>query len=33
VDYDNGTARMAAAAAATHVNRTVIENGDIVLRN
>jgi uncharacterized membrane protein len=33
VDYDNGAAPMAAASAATHVNRTLIENGDIVLKN
>lgn len=33
VDYDNGTAPMAAASAATHANRTLIENGDIVSRH
>ena len=33
VDYDNGAAPMAAASAATRENRTLIDNGDIVLKN
>jgi hypothetical protein len=33
VDFDNGVALKATASAATHANRTPIENGDIVLRN
>jgi len=33
VDYDNGAAPMAAASVAPRVNRTLVENGAIVLRN
>jgi uncharacterized membrane protein len=33
VDYDNGAAPKAATSAASRVNRTLIENGAIVLRN